>query len=141
VFYFGGCDLGDVRGVSLASGFSRREMSVDAAYRAGPLHRDDRTRLGPYRLAGRLGSGGMGVVYLGVGPDGRYVAIKLVHAWLSGNPEFLARFRSEVERAPPGAVVLHAEVLDATWTTTRRTWWSSTWTGPASPRWSSSADR
>jgi eukaryotic-like serine/threonine-protein kinase len=113
VFYFGGCDLGDVRGVSLASGFKRREMSVDAAYRAGPLHRDDRTRLGPYRLAGRLGSGGMGVVYLGVGPDGRHVAIKLVHAWLSGNPEFLARFRSEVERARQVPSFCTAEVLDA----------------------------
>src|SRR5690242_10736946 len=88
-------------------------MSVDAAYRAGPLHRDDRTRLGPYRLAGRLGSGGMGVVYLGIDPDGRYVAIKLVHAWLSGNPEFLARFRSEVERARQVPSFCTAEVLDA----------------------------
>ena len=99
--------------MSLASGFSRREMSVDAAYRAGPLQRDDRTWLGPYRLIGRLGSGGMGVVYLGVGPDRRHVAIKLVHAWLSGNPEFLARFRSEVDRARQVPSFCTAEVLDA----------------------------
>jgi hypothetical protein len=55
----------------------------------------------------------MGVVYLGIGPDGRYVAIKLVHAWLSGNPEFLARFRSEVERARQVPSFCTAEVLDA----------------------------
>jgi eukaryotic-like serine/threonine-protein kinase len=55
----------------------------------------------------------MGVVYLGIDPDGRYVAIKLVHSWLSGNPEFLARFRSEVERARQVPSFCTAEVLDA----------------------------
>jgi hypothetical protein len=88
-------------------------MSVDAAYRVSPLDPDDLERLGPYRLAGRLGSGGMGVVYLGLDPDDRYVAIKLVHAWLAGDPEFRGRFRSEVERARQVPSYCTAEVLDA----------------------------
>jgi serine/threonine protein kinase len=55
----------------------------------------------------------MGVVYLAADPDGRSVAIKLVHAFLSGNPEFSARFRSEVERARQVPSFCTAEVLDA----------------------------
>src|SRR3954451_21041860 len=88
-------------------------MSVDAAERASPLHRDDFTTLGPYRLAGRLGTGGMGVVYLGLDQQDRYVAIKLVHARLAGDPEFRDRFRSEVERARQVPSFCTAEVLDA----------------------------
>jgi eukaryotic-like serine/threonine-protein kinase len=88
-------------------------MSVDAAERASPLHRDDATTLGPYRLAGRLGTGGMGVVYLGLDRQDRYVAIKLVHARLAGDPEFRDRFRSEVERARQVPSFCTAEVLDA----------------------------
>jgi len=88
-------------------------MSVDAAYRVSPLAPDDFARLGPYRLAGRLGSGGMGVVYLALDPDDRYVAIKLVHAWLAGDPEFRGRFRSEVDRARQVPSYCTAEVLDA----------------------------
>jgi hypothetical protein len=89
-------------------------MTVDAALsRVSPLHRGDPTRLGPYRLAGRLGSGGMGVVYLATEPDGGYVAVKLVHAELAEDPEFRARFRSEVERARQVPSFSTAEVLDA----------------------------
>jgi eukaryotic-like serine/threonine-protein kinase len=88
-------------------------MSVDAADRASPLHRDDFTTLGPYRLVGRLGAGGMGVVYLGVDERDRYVAIKLVHARLADDPEFSSRFRSEVERARAVPAFCTAEVLDA----------------------------
>src|SRR4051794_35739262 len=88
-------------------------MSVDAADRAGPLHRDDFTTLGPYRLVGRLGAGGMGVVYLGLDQHGRYVAIKLVHTRLADDPEFSRRFRSEIERARQVPSFCTAEVLDA----------------------------
>src|SRR3954454_8320959 len=88
-------------------------MNVDAADRVSPLHRDDFTTLGPYRLAGRLGAGGMGVVYLGLDAQDRYVAIKLVHARLAGDPEFRDRFRSEVERARQVPSFCTAEVLDA----------------------------
>jgi hypothetical protein len=88
-------------------------MSVDTARRVSPLHRGDPARLGRYRLTGRLGSGGMGVVYLGVDPQGGYVAIKLVHTMLAHDPEFLGRFRSEVERARQVPSFCTAEVLDA----------------------------
>jgi serine/threonine protein kinase len=40
------------------------------------LRPDDPVSLGPYELRGRLGAGGMGVVYLGFGPDGQAVAVK-----------------------------------------------------------------
>ncbi len=40
------------------------------------LRPDDPGKLGPYELRGRLGAGGMGVVYLGFGPDGQAVAVK-----------------------------------------------------------------
>jgi hypothetical protein len=88
-------------------------MSVDAAYRVSPLHRGDPERLGRYRLTGRLGSGGMGVVYLGLDPRGGYVAVKLVHATLAYDAEFRGRFRSEVDRARQVPSFCTAEVLDA----------------------------
>jgi hypothetical protein len=88
-------------------------MSVDTAYRVRPLHRGDPRRLGGYRLTGRLGSGGMGVVYLGLDPDDGYVAIKLVHATLAQDAESRRRFRNEVERARQVPSFCTAEVLDA----------------------------
>ncbi|MDT4992889.1 MAG: eukaryotic-like serine/threonine-protein kinase [Actinoplanes sp.] len=88
-------------------------MNVDTAYRVSPLHRGDPEWLGAYELSGRLGSGGMGVVYLGTDRHGEYVAIKLVHASLADDPEFRGRFRSEVERARQVPSFCTAEVLDA----------------------------
>jgi predicted Ser/Thr protein kinase len=85
---------------------------VDTAYRVSPLHPDDPDRLGVYPLAGRLGSGGMGVVYLGRDPDGSYVAVKVVHAALAGSPEARERFRREVERARQVPPFCTAEVVD-----------------------------
>jgi hypothetical protein len=88
-------------------------MSVDTAYRVSPLFQGDPEWLGPYQLTGRLGSGGMGVVYLAVDPYDRYVAVKLVHADLAVDPEFRDRFRSEVEKARKVPSYSTAEVLDA----------------------------
>jgi hypothetical protein len=87
-------------------------MSVDSR-RAGPLLPGDPAWLGEYRLVGRLGSGGMGVVYLARDPRGGPVAIKLVHAHLAGDSEFRARFRSEVNRVRQVPSFCTAEVLDA----------------------------
>jgi serine/threonine protein kinase len=52
--------------------------------------------MGQYRLTARLGAGGMGVVYLGVGPDGSLVAVKVLRPELADEPEFRRRFGREV---------------------------------------------
>lgn len=62
-----------------------------------PLNATDPTRLGPYRLAGRLGSGGMGVVYLGVSPTADKFAVKVITPGLAADDEFRERFAAEVE--------------------------------------------
>ncbi|MEV4101761.1 serine/threonine-protein kinase [Nonomuraea sp. NPDC049649] len=41
-----------------------------------PLRPGDPERLGPYRITGRLGQGGQGIVYHGHGPGGERVAVK-----------------------------------------------------------------
>lgn len=64
-----------------------------------PLLPDDPTAIGPFVLHGRLGAGGMGVVFQGFGPDGDVVAIKMPHVQLARDPEFRARFRQEVTAA------------------------------------------
>jgi eukaryotic-like serine/threonine-protein kinase len=60
----------------------------------------DPKRLGPYELLGRLGQGGMGVVFLGrERRGGRRAAVKAIRPELAGDPAFAARFRREVEAA------------------------------------------
>ena len=61
-----------------------------------PLRPDDPIRIGHYRLTARLGSGGMGVVYLGVAWDGSQVAVKVLRPELAGDEEFRRRFGREV---------------------------------------------
>jgi serine/threonine protein kinase len=62
-----------------------------------PLGLRDPSSIGRYRLAGRLGRGGMGSVFLGHAPDGRPAAIKVIGEQFEDYPEALARFRREVE--------------------------------------------
>jgi serine/threonine protein kinase len=47
--------------------------------------------IGPYRLLGQLGAGGMGQVFLGLSAGGRLVAVKVIRAELAADPEFRAR--------------------------------------------------
>ncbi|MEU9879294.1 protein kinase domain-containing protein [Streptomyces phaeochromogenes] len=78
-----------------------------------PLGVDEPTVVGPYRLLGRLGSGGMGRVYLGRSAGGRTVAVKIVHPHFALDEEFRARFRREVEAARRVGGAYTAPVLDA----------------------------
>ncbi|MFD8733854.1 serine/threonine-protein kinase [Streptomyces sp. NPDC059618] len=65
--------------------------------RVQPAHAGDPSRIGPYRIVGRLGAGGMGTVHAGVASDGTRVAVKVIHPSQAQEPEFRARFRREVD--------------------------------------------
>jgi eukaryotic-like serine/threonine-protein kinase len=78
-----------------------------------PLLAGDPRRLGRYALLGRLGQGGMGVVYLGRDREGHMVAIKVIRPDLAADPDYLARFRREVELGRKVGGRFVAEVLDA----------------------------
>lgn len=77
----------------------------------GLLDGDPRT-LGPYRIAGRLGQGGMGTVYLAEGAAGP-VALKVISPQWAADAEFVARFRREVAAARRVRRFCTAPVLDA----------------------------
>ncbi|MFB8772357.1 bifunctional serine/threonine-protein kinase/ABC transporter substrate-binding protein [Streptomyces broussonetiae] len=60
----------------------------------------DPSRLGGYRLLGRLGAGGMGVVYLArIAESGELAAVKAIRPEYAGRPDFRARFRREAASA------------------------------------------
>ena len=77
------------------------------------LQPEDPRWIGPYWLEGRLGSGGMGRVYLGRSPGGRPVAIKVIRAELAEDAEFRARFAREVSTARKVSGIFTAPVVDA----------------------------
>jgi serine/threonine protein kinase/Tol biopolymer transport system component len=59
----------------------------------------DPGQIGPFRILGRLGEGGMGRVYLGESLGGRKVAVKVVHPHYASDPGFRSRFAREVAAA------------------------------------------
>ncbi|ARF76329.1 serine/threonine protein kinase [Kitasatospora albolonga] len=61
-----------------------------------PLRSTDPARIAGYRILGRLGAGGMGVVLLGRSAGGALVAIKLIRAEYADDAGFRTRFRREV---------------------------------------------
>ena len=78
-----------------------------------PLQPGDPSVIGPYVLIARLGSGGMGHVFLGRTRGGRTVAVKAVRPELASDPEFRRRFRREVVAARAVSGRFTASVVDA----------------------------
>ncbi|MEU7581471.1 serine/threonine-protein kinase [Streptomyces sp. NPDC041068] len=77
-----------------------------------PLQADDPSVVAGYRLAARLGAGGMGRVYLSHTQGGRAVAIKVVRPELADDPAFRRRFRREMEAARRVRGAYTAELID-----------------------------
>lgn len=77
------------------------------------LRPEDPEQVGPYRLLNRLGSGGMGRVYLGQSPGRRLVALKVIHPQLATDPKFRLRFAREVAAARQVSGVFTAPVVGA----------------------------
>ncbi|WP_165975509.1 serine/threonine protein kinase [Actinomadura rubrisoli] len=75
-----------------------------------PLEHDDPRTVGRYRLTGRLGEGGQGVVYLGEGPSGEHVAVKMLK---TTDAAARARFAREMRAAQQVAPFCTAAVLDS----------------------------
>ena len=77
------------------------------------LRGSDPAEIGGYPLEARLGSGGMGTVFLARTSSGRPVAIKLIHQQFAGDEEFRIRFRQEVAAARRVSGAFTAAVVDA----------------------------
>ncbi|WP_336207290.1 serine/threonine-protein kinase [Nonomuraea sp. LPB2021202275-12-8] len=72
--------------------------------RTRPLRSTDPRQVAGYTLRGRLGEGGQGTVFLGATPDGREVAVKLLHADFGHDPEarrYLQRELVALQRVAP----------------------------------------
>jgi len=76
-----------------------------------PLRETDPREVGGYRLLGRLGEGGQGVVFLADSPAGSRAAVKLLPP--TTDPQVRSRFLKEVAAAQRVARFCTAPVLDA----------------------------
>ncbi|MFF7701116.1 serine/threonine-protein kinase [Streptomyces lydicus] len=77
------------------------------------LREGDPAEIGGYPLEARLGSGGMGTVFLARTSSGRPVAVKLIHPQFAADDEFRTRFRREVAAARRVSGAFTAAVVDA----------------------------
>ncbi|MEZ0091547.1 serine/threonine-protein kinase [Streptacidiphilus sp. EB129] len=73
----------------------------------------DPRRIGPFEVLGRLGAGGMGLVYLARSSAGRRVAIKTVRAELAEDQLFRVRFAREIAAARTVSGFYTAAVVEA----------------------------
>ncbi|MEU4882195.1 serine/threonine-protein kinase [Streptomyces althioticus] len=78
-----------------------------------PLESGDPIRLGPYRVHGVLGEGGMGKVYVGRDGEGRVAAVKVLHPHLAHDAGLARRFVREAQMARTVTSATVARVLDA----------------------------
>ncbi|MBK3587471.1 serine/threonine protein kinase, partial [Streptomyces sp. MBT57] len=78
-----------------------------------PLEESDPRTVAGYRLTAKLGSGGMGKVYLSYTPGGRPVAIKVIRPDFSEDAEFRRRFQQEVQAAQRVQGLYTAPVIDS----------------------------
>lgn len=84
-----------------------------AAPQIHPLEPSDPQEHGGYELLGRIGAGGMGVVYLAETRTGRKLALKAILKEYVQDPEFRTRFRAEVATAMKVRGRFLATVIDA----------------------------
>jgi ABC-type amino acid transport substrate-binding protein len=77
------------------------------------LKGQDPAEIGPFKLLGRLGVGGMGRVYLGRSPGGQRVAVKVIREDIADDPQALKRFQREVETARLVRSAYTASLIDA----------------------------
>lgn len=78
-----------------------------------PLMAGDPTQLGSFRLTGRIGEGGQGIVFLGVDQHGERAAVKLLHVKFTGDKSARSRFARELKAAKRVASFCTARVMEA----------------------------
>ncbi|MFD6277978.1 serine/threonine-protein kinase [Streptomyces sp. NPDC060209] len=78
-----------------------------------PLTTGDPIRLGPYRILGILGEGGMGKVYVGRDGGGTVAAVKVLHSHLAHDPDLARRFVREALMAQAVGSDGVARVIDS----------------------------
>lgn len=88
-------------------------MSWNEAPAPAPLWPGDPHAVAGYTVAGRLGEGGQGTVFLAYDAGGERVALKMLHARFGGDPKARARFVREVEAARRVGGFCTARVLAA----------------------------
>jgi hypothetical protein len=77
-----------------------------------PSHSGQPQRLGAYTLLHQLGEGGQGTVHFGMAPDGRQVAIKVLHERFRGGTVERDGFMREVTAAQRVPAFSTARILD-----------------------------